>query len=137
MAVGTEVLVNSTIFQFPEGTCRKLLPRWFGPYPVVADLGNAAKLALPPAVKLHPVFNKEHLLVFKRSPWHEEPEGTEEDPIVQAEPAGGRPKPTGVHKVLGTGANQRFIFEYDGWPTPDTSWVFERTLKQGQDVEYV
>ena len=83
MAVGTEVLVNSSIFQFPEGTCRKLLPRWFGPYPVVADLGNAAKLALPSAVRLHPVFNKEHLLVFRQSRWHEGPTmGQEDDPIA-------------------------------------------------------
>ena len=136
MAAGTEVLVNSTIFQFPEGTCRKLLPRWFGPYPVVADLGNAAKLALPPAVRLHPVFNKEHLLVFKRSDWHEDSTTGAEDPIVQAEPAGGRPKPTGVHKVLGTGTNRKFLFEYDGRPTPDASWVHERDLQPGHSAEY-
>ena len=137
MAVGTEVLVNSTIFQFPEGTCRKLLPRWFGPYPVVADLGNAAKLALPPAVRLHPVFNKEHLLVFKRSQWQEVPDsGHGDDPIVQAEPAGGRPKPTGVLNVQGTGTNRRFLFEYDHRPSPDASWVYEKDLQPGQDEEF-
>ena len=137
MAVGTEVLVNSSIFQFPEGTCRKLLPRWFGPYPVEVDLGNSAKLALPPTVRLHPVFNKEHLLVFRRSQWHEEPTlGQEQDPLVEAEPAGGRPKPTGVHKVQGSGENRRFLFEYDGRPTPDASWVFEKDLQPGQDAEF-
>ena len=107
-----------------------------GPYPVVADLGNAAKLALPPAVRLHPVFNKEHLLVFKRSDWHEDSTTGAEDPIVQAEPAGGRPKPTGVHKVLGTGTNRKFLFEYDGRPTPDASWVHERDLQPGHSAEY-
>ncbi|XP_074317962.1 uncharacterized protein LOC141654744 [Silene latifolia] len=46
----------------------KISPRYFGPFPIIARVGNVAyKLQLPPEAKIHPVF---HISVLRK---HEGP----------------------------------------------------------------
>ena len=66
---GTEVLLSTKLFKLPDTQCRKLSPRWVGPFRVVKAVGNLAyKLELPPALnRMHPVFHVSALRKYKRS----------------------------------------------------------------------
>ena len=63
--VGDLVLLNIKNFRLQSGLCRKLAPRFIGPFKVSAVVG-AAKLAykpeLPSDLHIHPVF---HVIVLK------------------------------------------------------------------------
>lgn len=56
--VGEQVLLNTKNLSFKGRSCRKLLPRWIGPFTISATVGSVAyKLDLPPSVNIHPVFH--------------------------------------------------------------------------------
>jgi hypothetical protein len=57
-AVGQEVLLSTRNLTFKGPNCRKLLPRWIGPFKVLQLCGLAAcKLGLLPTMHIHPVFH--------------------------------------------------------------------------------
>ncbi len=56
--VGQEVLLSTRNLSFKGPSCRKLLPRWIGPFKVAAAVGPVAyRLHLLPTMKIHPVFH--------------------------------------------------------------------------------
>ena len=67
---GDEVLLNAKYFKRPEGSSRKLLPRWVGPFKIVRAVGHhklAYEIELPPVVKhMHPVFHVSALQPYRR-----------------------------------------------------------------------
>lgn len=66
-AVDQLVLLNSKHIKFKGSSCKKLMPKWIGPYKVVRRAGEQAyELQLPPALKaLHNVFHTEKLQLWK------------------------------------------------------------------------
>jgi hypothetical protein len=60
--IGDEVLVSTEHFQPEEGCTKKLSPKYLGPFKVIQKIHeNCYKLALPPDMKCHPVFNVVYL----------------------------------------------------------------------------
>ena len=65
-SVGQEVLLNTKHLTFKGPDCRKLLPRWIGPFRVEQLCGPAAcKLGLLPTMRIHPVFHVSLLRPYK------------------------------------------------------------------------
>ena len=61
--VGQKVWLNVKIFTLPQGLTPKFMAKFAGPFLVVKQVfDDAYKLALPPEVKVHPVF---HVLLLK------------------------------------------------------------------------
>ena len=62
--VGQKVWLNVKNFTLPQGLTPKFMAKFAGPFPVVKEVfDDAYKLALPPEIKVHPVFPR---LVTKR-----------------------------------------------------------------------
>ena len=58
--VGDKVLLSTRNIQLKKNKdmVRKLMPKWVGPFPVSELVGKvAAKLELPPNLRIHPVFH--------------------------------------------------------------------------------
>jgi hypothetical protein len=66
--VGQKVLlktVNLTV-RGPETKARKLVPKWFGPFPIVEKIGqNAYRIKLPTTLRVHDVFHTELLKAYR------------------------------------------------------------------------
>ena len=56
--VGQKVWLNVKNFTLPQGLTPKFMAKFAGPFPVVKQVfDDAYKLALPPEIKVHPVFH--------------------------------------------------------------------------------
>ena len=56
--VGQKVWLNVKNFTLPQGPMPKFMAKFAGPFPVVKQVfDDAYKLALPPEIKVHPVFH--------------------------------------------------------------------------------
>ena len=66
-AVGDRVLLSTANLHLPAATCRKLAPRFVGPF-VVARVVNAVayELSLPASMRIHPVFHVSVLAPWRR-----------------------------------------------------------------------
>ena len=70
---GDQVLLNIKNFRLQSGLCRKLAPRFIGPFKVIEPVGPsqlAFRLDLPSGLRIHPVF---HVSALK--PYHNFPDG--------------------------------------------------------------
>ena len=73
---GDLVLLNVKNFRLQSGLCRKLAPRYVGPFRVVQAVGQAKlayRLELPPELKIHPVFHVSALKAYKHFPGNYKP----------------------------------------------------------------
>ena len=65
-AVGTFVWLSTRNLRLQAIGSRKFLPRYVGPFPVVQRIGDVAySLALPPNMRMHPVFHVSLLKAYK------------------------------------------------------------------------
>ena len=56
--VGQKVWLNVKNFTLPQGLTPKFMAKFAGPFPIVKQVfDDAYKLALPPEIKVHPVFH--------------------------------------------------------------------------------
>lgn len=65
--VGDQVLLNIRNFRLQSGLCRKLAPRYLGPFKIVQVVGSgklAVKLDLPADLRIHPVFHVSALKAY-------------------------------------------------------------------------
>ena len=69
-SVGDYVMLNTKYYQLKKpARSEKFLPRFCGPFRVLACVGTSAyKLALPPACKIHPVVHVSKLWFYTRRP---------------------------------------------------------------------
>ena len=68
---GDLVLLNVKNFRLQSGLCRKLAPRYVGPFKVLEAVGStklAYRLELPVGLKIHPVFHVSALKPYKHFP---------------------------------------------------------------------
>ena len=75
--MGEQVWLSTKNLRQRGERCRKLLPKYMGPFPILSRIGKAAyRLDLPSAMsRLHPVFH-----VGLLAPHHPRPDGAPEDP---------------------------------------------------------
>ena len=68
---GDRVLLSVKNFRLQSGFCRKLAPRFVGPFRVIEPVGNsklAYRLELPEGLRIHPVFHVSALKAYKYFP---------------------------------------------------------------------
>jgi hypothetical protein len=77
LEVGQEVLLNTQNLRLKASTPRKFVPRFVGPFKVLAKLGSVAyRLDLPAAMKCHNVFHVSLLAPFKADSRYQPPPPT-------------------------------------------------------------
>ncbi len=76
---GQEVLLNAKNYNFKGPDCRKLMPRYIGPFKIIEMVGPvAARLELPPTMsRVHPVF---HVSLLK--PFHSDGRSQPPSPVL-------------------------------------------------------
>ena len=120
-AVGDRVWV-STKFMQPQGAA-KFQPRFIGPFPVVARIGDVAyRLQLPDSMQQHPVFHVSLLQRDKPRPAEMlQPEGWQ--PVQVAEP--GEDDSYEVEHILdvrGEAPNEEYLVQWKGYPAEAATW---------------
>ena len=105
-------------------TCRKLSPKWIGPFKILEPIGNQAyRLALPEKYsRLHNVFN-----VSLLEKWHDHKErsGDETMPMPDLDDDDQEyevEEVKGEHKFDG---QTHFLVKWKGWPSEYNEWVPE------------
>ena len=76
LKAGDLVLLNVKNFRLQTGLCRKLAPRYIGPFRVLQAVGKAKlayRLELPTELKIHPVFHVSALKPYKHFPGNYRP----------------------------------------------------------------
>ncbi len=72
--VGDEVLLSTKHLKLKGPSCKKLLPRYVGPFTVLQRIGPSAyKLKLLPSMKVHPVFNVSLLAPYRHDGRYQPP----------------------------------------------------------------
>ena len=82
--MGDSVLLSTRNLSLKGLTCKKLSPKFVGPYKVIAKIGKTAyKLELPTTLKIHPVFHVSLLKSYQCIA--REPDGIELDEDTEFE----------------------------------------------------
>ena len=128
--VGDYVLLSNEHMPVPgQGIIRKLRAIWDGPYKIVARVGEVDyKLALPPTMRIHPVFH-----VSRLKPYHA-PDRRYPDRqsapvppvVVQGE------EEYQVEALMGDrqrGRRKQFLVKWLGYPSSDNTWEYEDDLR--------
>ena len=110
-----------------RGMC-KLLPKWYGPYPIIERKGAVAYwLKLPSEMKIHDVFHIDLLLPYKEmeayGPGYTRPppdliEGEEEYEVES------------IRDIRRKGRSRKceYLVHWRGYPASDDSWVSQDDL---------
>ena len=122
-AVGDQVLLATTHLPLPPPLSRKLAPKWIGPLPVLAKVGNVAYRVQLPAnlARLHPVFHVSLLKEFvgKAPPPREPVFETEEGAELEVE------RLTAHRTVRG---KRQFLVQWKDYPVFESTWEPEEGL---------
>jgi hypothetical protein len=129
-------LANKNIRFVEDGgiRTRKLEPLYFGPYKVLALHGpNAARLDLPPGVRLHPVFNMDLLKLARDGTLTHPARPVQDDhppPELEEDPTRGGPASQDpvyevdtiiAHRYSGSRTQYKVLWK--GWPREQASWL--------------
>jgi hypothetical protein len=128
--VGEKVLLRSTNFKFKGEHTRKLMPRFLGPFEVVKVVGNVAyKLALPPHLKVHPVFHVSQLEAYRTDGRYQPPPPEVViDGIPEYEVAAIK------SKRIGRGGKISYLVSWKGYGPEHDTWEPLPNLRNAQDV---
>jgi hypothetical protein len=136
--VGDQVLLNSHHVHLASQALRpskKLQHRFIGPYPIISKVSPVAyKLALPPDLRIHPVFHVSLLrpylapdTVAHRSPPVEPPPAISVDDHLEYE----------VEYILDVRSRYRrreFLVKWVGYPVHDATWEPESNLPNADEA---
>ncbi len=131
--VGDQVLLSTQHARLSIAGCKKLLPKWIGPFPVVERINEVAyRLQLPPNLKWHGVFHVSLLKPYRAGgtvqppPFPEVIEG-EVEYVVE-----------GIlkHRVVGQGkqANKQYLVKWEGYGPEHNSWEPEAHLLRCEEA---
>ena len=128
--VGQKVLLSTRNIELKTPGSKKLMPRYIGPYSVVANVGaTAVKLELPPSSRIHPVFHVSLVKPYKDN-------GTRQPPtplIIEGEPYY-MVEAIVDHQdisVRGRGGKTRreFLVKWEGYYSRHNTWEPEASLR--------
>lgn len=133
-AVGQSVLLSTKNIALKTPGVKKLLPKFIGPFPIEAKIGELAyKLTLPPGYRIHPVF---HVSLLK--PYH--CKGNYQPPPPAFLDDDGNAYWT-VHDVIehrdrrvGRKPVRDFLVKWEGFGPEHNSWEPEANLREDELV---
>ncbi len=124
--VGQEVLLNTKNLTFKGPSSKKFLPRWIGPFPIAARVGNVAyRLCLLPHMKIHPVFHVSLLRPYRSDGRHQPPppiltlEGEEEYEVERILD----------HRTAGRSRRLEFLVRWSGYGPEHDRWEPQDNLE--------
>jgi len=127
-AVGSFVLVSKECFNLDAEQANKIMPKWYGPYEVLADYSNTCKVRLPAHLRIHPVINKEYLRPWRVSERWRQQTGDDDVP-APLPPVVARPHGVATcYGVNGHGLRQKFLVKLAGEQDVDRRWLFASQL---------
>ena len=129
------MLLRSKNLQFKGQPCRKLLPKFVGPFPVVACVGALSyRLQLPAPWNIHPVF---HTSLLK--PWHQSDRYQPPPPPLQVDGAleyeveavvaHRALKQFAVHGKAGKLCPVQYLVKWLGSPPENNTWQSKADLR--------
>ena len=125
---GMKVYLKTDHLQRPPSLSSKLLAKWAGPYTVTQVISPvAAKLDLPPSVRLHPVVHVSNLKPAEGN--------TALAPAAVFEQGGA--EEFEVEDILGSRVyrnREEFLVKWKGYPTSESTWEPKENLDNAPDV---
>lgn len=131
--VGDKVLLSTRNAKLSVVGCKKLLPRWIGPFTVLARIGDVAyRLQLPPNLKWHGVFHVSLLKPYRDGgtvippPLPEVIEGEVEYEVESILD----------HRLVGNGKRRKsqFLVRWKGYGPEHNSWEPEAHLTRCKEA---
>jgi len=113
---GDKVLLSTRNLKFKGVNCKKLGPRFIGPYTVEEQVGNVSyKLALPDCMEVHPIFHVELLREYKGADFVLPPAIECEDGTLQYEVEA-------ILKQRGRGHSKQLMVRWLGYTPEWDTW---------------
>jgi hypothetical protein len=134
--VGERVLVRSEALRPPlaAGAVRKLAPKTYGPYPIVAKVSSVAyKLELPATVRVHPVLHVSQLQRYHAEPGDERVTIPPPPEVIDGE------EHFFVEQLLaskGPEDRRQYLVRWRGYDASQNSWMFEDDLREDLSEDF-
>ena len=133
-SVGDQVLLKTKNFHFRGNVTRKFMPKYAGPFTVIAPVGEQAyRLELPASMPIHPVFHTELLSPWRSDGRHQPPpppvevdgewEYTVEDIVSHREKPWGR-KDTSRNRPV----RYDYLVKWTGYGAEHNTWEPQEAL---------
>jgi hypothetical protein len=137
--VGDKVLLSSSNLKLKGPACRKLWPKWLGPFTVTKCVGKVAyELALPPSMKVHKTFHVSLLKPYRDDgrvqppPPPVEVEGELEFEVEKVLLHRDSHRSTASDKV--SRCSREFLVKWKGYGPEHNTWEPERNLTNCKEV---
>jgi hypothetical protein len=131
-AVGEKVLLSTTNLN-PKFGCKKLYPKWIGPFVVTMIVNDVAyTVKLPVGMKIHPTF---HISLLK--PYHDDGRAhPPPEPILIGEELEWEVETVLTHRTRRTGRVMRteFLIKWKGYGPEHINWEPEKNLTNCRDL---
>src|SRR6202008_711122 len=132
---GTQVWLEGTNLKLPEGMTKKLSPRRYGPFRVVAKISPVAyMLELPPQWKIHPTFHASLLTPYKETSQHG-PNFVEPPPdIVNGEEEWEIEQITNT-RLHGRWKKRQYLVRWKGYSPAHDQWINDEDMSAPELIE--